>query len=614
MKIKVFTAFSGYDSQCMALDMVKDNHPDFDYELVGWSEIDKYACQMHDVFYPQWSERNYGDISKIDWENVPDFDLFTFSFPCFPEGTLVLTDAGYKPIEQVYLGERVLTHTNQWQMVSKLMRKRYAKDVIELNAMMCDGIVATGNHPFYVRERKRVGHRNERVFTQPQWVEARDLTINHFIGYAINQESELPKWNGVGDHRWGHDNVSNKLQELFGNKSFWYLMGRYVGDGWRVECKTGNRIVIAHSKRNTESLLNAIEQCGLHGVNCMGRTCRKVHLCSNELFEFVKRYGYKAHGKHIDIETMCLPKNLLASFIDGVIDSDGCKLGDYRKVASVSRELVYGIAQCVAKVYGRPCSIYKTKRPKKTIIEGRIVNQRDTYQVTWKTKPCKQDKAFCEDGYIWFPINSITKRNKTCVVYNLEVESDNSYTANGCIVHNCQSISNAGLQHGFAEGSGTRSSLLWECKKAIDIKRPKMLLMENVKALVQKKFMPDFQKWLDYLESKGYTNYWQVTNAKDYGIPQNRERVFCVSFLDDSRNYVFPSPRKLDKVLRDMLDPEDTIPLSYYLPQEKVDMFCKINEKKLREVMALDSPQPTSSKCQNACEGGVTEHIATRNG
>ena len=123
-------------------------------------------------------------------------------------------------------------------------------------------------------------------------------------------------------------------------------------------------------------------------------------------------------------------------------------------------------------------------------------------------------------------------------------------------------------------------------------------------ALASKKFMPDFQKWLDYLESKGYTNYWQVTNAKDYGIPQNRERVFCVSFLIGGRNYVFPSPRKLDKVLRDMLDPEDTIPLSYYLPQEKVDMFCKINEKKLREVMALDSPQPTSSECQNACERG----------
>lgn len=80
--IKVFTAFSGYDSQCMALDRLKENFPNFDYELVGWSEIDKYAIQAHNAVYPQWADRNYGDISKIDWENVPDFDLFTYSFPC----------------------------------------------------------------------------------------------------------------------------------------------------------------------------------------------------------------------------------------------------------------------------------------------------------------------------------------------------------------------------------------------------------------------------------------------------------------------------------------------------------------------------------------------------
>lgn len=249
MNIKVFTAFSGYDSQCMALDMVKENHPDFDYELVGWSEIDKYACQMHDVFYPQWSERNYGDISKIDWEKVPDFDLFTYSYPC--------TD-----------------------------------------------------------------------------------------------------------------------------------------------------------------------------------------------------------------------------------------------------------------------------------------------------------------------------------------------------------VSSAGLQRGFDEGSGTRSSLLWECKKAISIKKPRWLIMENVKALVQKKFMPTFRKWLDFLEEQGYTSYWDITNAKNYGIPQNRERVFCISCLDQGFKYKFPAPIPLTKCLEDMLDPEDTIPLSYYLPQEKVDMFCKINEKKLHEVMALDSPQPTSTQSANACEGG----------
>lgn len=77
MTLKVFTAFSGYDSQCMALDRMKIN-----YELVGWSEIDKYAIMAHNAIYPQYKDRNFGDISKIDWENVPDFDLFTYSFPC----------------------------------------------------------------------------------------------------------------------------------------------------------------------------------------------------------------------------------------------------------------------------------------------------------------------------------------------------------------------------------------------------------------------------------------------------------------------------------------------------------------------------------------------------
>ena len=81
MKVRVFTAFSGYDSQCLALDRLKEKFPDFDYELVGWSEIDNYAIQAHNAIYPQWADRNYGDISKINWDEVPDFDLFTYSSP-----------------------------------------------------------------------------------------------------------------------------------------------------------------------------------------------------------------------------------------------------------------------------------------------------------------------------------------------------------------------------------------------------------------------------------------------------------------------------------------------------------------------------------------------------
>ena len=135
----------------------------------------------------------------------------------------------------------------------------------------------------------------------------------------------------------------------------------------------------------------------------------------------------------------------------------------------------------------------------------------------------------------------------------------------------CQDFSNAGLQRGGQEGSGTRSSLLWECRRAILAKRPKYAMMENVKALVSQKFIKTFQKWEQELASYGYTNYCRVLNAKDFGIPQNRERIFLVSVLDEGHRFDFGKPFPLELRLKDML--EDKADEKYYLDQEKVDKF-----------------------------------------
>lgn len=140
----------------------------------------------------------------------------------------------------------------------------------------------------------------------------------------------------------------------------------------------------------------------------------------------------------------------------------------------------------------------------------------------------------------------------------------------------CQDISTAGKQRGFNEGSGSRSSLLWECRRAIEAKRPKYLLMENVKALVHKKFMPEFQRWIDTLAEFGYTNFWQVLNAKDFGTPQNRERVFMVSILGEAA-FEFPKPFPLEKRLRDVL--EENVDESYYLRPQQVERILAHTEK-----------------------------------
>lgn len=141
----------------------------------------------------------------------------------------------------------------------------------------------------------------------------------------------------------------------------------------------------------------------------------------------------------------------------------------------------------------------------------------------------------------------------------------------------CQDFSIAGLQRGGQKGSGTRSSLLWECERIIRAVKPKYLLMENVKNLVGKKFLPCFKAWLRTLEELGYNNYWKVLNAKDYDVPQNRERVFVVSIRKDlNRTYLFPEKQELKIRLKDLLEQE--VDEKYYLPSEKVEAL-KIKEK-----------------------------------
>ena len=126
----------------------------------------------------------------------------------------------------------------------------------------------------------------------------------------------------------------------------------------------------------------------------------------------------------------------------------------------------------------------------------------------------------------------------------------------------CQDISVAGRQKGIIKGE-TRSGLLYECEKIIESCKPKYLLMENVKNLIGKKNKSNFEEWLRYLESLGYTNYWDVLNSKNYGVPQNRERVFCISILGEHTPYKFPNPIKLDKKIKDML--EDNVDEKYYM-------------------------------------------------
>ena len=148
----------------------------------------------------------------------------------------------------------------------------------------------------------------------------------------------------------------------------------------------------------------------------------------------------------------------------------------------------------------------------------------------------------------------------------------------------CTDLSVAGKMQGMSKsdwetGQGTRSGLLWEVERILkemsDEELPDVLLMENVPQVHAEQNREDFENWLSFLKSKKYKNFWQDLNAKDYCIPQNRDRCFCVRFLsdDDFMEFNFPEPVKLEKVMKDYL--EDEVDEKYYINNDKADKLIK---------------------------------------
>lgn len=162
---------------------------------------------------------------------------------------------------------------------------------------------------------------------------------------------------------------------------------------------------------------------------------------------------------------------------------------------------------------------------------------------------------------------------------DLQITDTDKYTYVLTYSFPCQDLSNAGLGKGMEKGSGTRSGLLWEIERILEECKelPQILLMENVPEVMGAKNSKSFSNWFMKLESLGYKSWYKVMNAKDYEVPQNRERCFMISALGD-HYYAFPNPKPLKLRLKDVL--EDKVDEKYYLSDKTIEMFVRHTEKK----------------------------------
>ena len=517
--------------------------------------------------------------------------------PCFIAGTKVYTSEGYKNIEDVNIGDRVLTHKNRYMPVVRIGGEKNK----EIYSMRTQGFLeteCTNYHPFYCKKSKT---------SHPEKIRLKDLNKGYYLGSHINKEEDN-KFNLSDEDCW--------------------ILGRYVADGHirkekRKERKNSYQYqcILSIGDDKVEKLKSIVKT---RHYSCYKHTqsTYRVVFSSIELVNFIIKhnFGIGAENKFVPNFILDLPVNKLRCFLNGYMDGDGCEINGVYQATTISKELAMSLSLVIQKVYRVGCSIYYTKRPNTHIIEGRTVKQKDTYMIRFRTKDNKH-LWFIENDIVWYPIKEIKNTNRIENVFNIEVEEDHTYTANNIITFNCQDFSVAGKQKGSVwtckecgheynpltvhwskrdccpncESKNiekTRSSLLVEYLRVVRVNKPNFGIYENVKNIVGKQFRDTtFKLFTDELEEYGYNVYWKVLNSKNYGIPQNRERVYLIFIKKDLDNGKFKFPEPFDNGIRlkDML--EDIVDKKYYLSKDIQDRFKLTDKTFTKNIVGTTKPE-----------------------
>jgi hypothetical protein len=425
---------------------------------------------------------------------------------------MVLSRRGYRPIESLAIGDEVLTHLGRWRRVTSVMRKSGAA-IRKIRGMGLPDIRTTDEHPFFARIREPrkwvVGEERwePRSFTKPSWVNAAELGADSYVGQV------LPPQDGPVDK----------------SSAFWWLVGRYLADGWRVQRKgrKSGRVVICCATKEADRLAASIGAAGYNSTRVNDRTAVKFHITKGDFYDFLESFGRYAHGKTLPGFALSLDLERSRSLIEGWLSGDGHKLGDRWKGATVSRALALSMALLAQRAFGIVASVHPAKRKAKVTIEGRVCEQRSGYDVHINNR---NRSAFIDGKYGWKLVRG-SEPDGISDVFNISVEDDESYVADGAIVHNCTDLSVAGKQAGI---HGEHSGLWFEYLRCIREVQPRWCFIENVPAVIA---FPAGGIVLGGLAESGYDAQWLSLRASDVGAPHKRERVFILAWkhgLEDS--------------------------------------------------------------------------------
>lgn len=345
---------------------------------------------------------------------------------CFKAGTLISTPNGLMPIEEIKIGDKVLSGSGNVQAVSNI-NERYTDDTISIKASGTPEIFTTKEHPFFVKKLKHYNtHGLHGIYDEPQWIEAKDIKKSDRIGLLIPM--------------LGNNHIDENVA---------YLAGRFVGDGWKVETtrKTPTYYLCCDYKEceeleqyfdkakisyNKDNSVRTAQQYCIHSTN------HEVNNNNELLIRIISEAGKYAHGKKVPCEVFTWDKESVQHFLKGYSDADGYhdEKRNIIRFTTVSKELAEGISSLL-RVFGKKTG-WSIKSNQSDLIEGRKVNLHTAYELTipLHTPKRKWYEIDEENHIMWVNVRDV-KEQEGYNVYNMTVENEHTFIADGAIVHNC---------------------------------------------------------------------------------------------------------------------------------------------------------------------------------
>lgn len=527
LPMRYVSIFSGVEAATLAWEPLG-------WEPLAFCEIDDFPSAVLAEHWP--NVPNLGDITKVDWKKEIHgaVDLVVGGSPCFPAGTLVLREDGYVPIEDIKVGDMVVSHTGKLRKVLATGSK--IADTVILKGAGTDEIECTPNHPFYATEKEKVWVNEERQYRMIptgdfSWTKAEEMKGKYWLNVCEVDGGGIPRFSGAEKGQRG----KGYMDDMEFGYDFFYFVGRWLGDGWanaherkdRVDSQM-KRVYVCCSFDEADALEARLKRTGIHFGRTHERTTDRFVASSTQLYDWLTdNFGVHADGKKIPTWCLGIDADLKRAIFKGYMDSDGCVYNGKSSSTSINKALCLGI-KAIAGSLGYSTCLVKSTPNRVAYIEGRKVNERPQFRQQYESSP--RSSFFVDKGWCGL-VRKVLPGRKNVRVYNLEVEVDNSYAADGIAVHNCQSFSIAGKREGLKGASG----LMFEYIRCVQELMPRWFLWENVKGALSCEGGAAFGQLLREMDALGYGLAWRVLDAQFFGVAQRRERLFLVGHLGDAR-------------------------------------------------------------------------------